>query len=124
MARVNQVVGFVQNVDGTQIYSVGTDAFTFDPAKAHEANRRSAMLYGFRQRIGDKAAMSRNPETGEAASPREKFLAMKAMAEHYEAGGEEWNLRTGRVGDPRKVLAKVPLAEIEAYLAEMKGEQS
>ena len=124
MARVNQVVGFVQNADGTQIYSVGTDAFTFDPAKASAKNRAYAEQYGFRQRIQDKAAMSRNPETGEAASPREKFLAMKAMAEHYEAGGEEWNLRTGRVGDPRKVLAKLSVDEIEAYLAELKGAQS
>lgn len=65
--------------------------FTFDRTKASAANRVHAELHGWIQRIADKAAILRDPETGLAATPETKFNRMKELAEHYETGSAEWS---------------------------------
>ena len=70
----------------------GVGEFCFDPLKATDEVRSRAMIHGFVQKISDKAALGRDPDTGRSASPEDKFAAMKAMADRLAAGGE-WNAR-------------------------------
>lgn len=74
-----------------------------DTSKASETVRTFAMFHGFKQRVGDGAALSRNTETGLAATPLDKFNAMKEIIEHIEGGGEEWNLKGGGGSGPSNV---------------------
>lgn len=99
MARSNQVVAFTQNDDGTQTFKIGDQSITFRPDMVSAANRVRAELHGWKQRISDKAALSRDPKTGKSATPEQKFAAVKAIIDHYEAGGDAWEMaRVGGVG--------------------------
>ena len=57
-----------------------------------------AILHGLVQRISDRAAMTRNPETGQPASPQDKLARMAAYVEHLNSGSDTWDLRSERVG--------------------------
>jgi hypothetical protein len=72
-----------------------------------------AMLHGFKQRICDAGAMSRNPDTGAAATPEEKYEAMNRLAQHYASGAEEWNLRAGGGSGGEGSLIVRALAEVQ-----------
>lgn len=99
MARINQVVAFTQNDDGTQTYRVGAQSVTFNPDKVSAANRVYAELHGWKQRLSDATALSRDPKTGRSATPEEKFAALVARVNHYESGAESWDMpRTGGGG--------------------------
>ena len=82
-------------VDGGQIlFSViGAGSVTLDTAKVSQVVKDLATMHGFKQRISDRAAISRNPETGLAASPQDKLEAMKELVEFYHLGGEDWSMR-------------------------------
>lgn len=70
----------------------GKDAsFEVDVSTLSEANRNRALLHGITQRISDRAAMARNTTTGKAASPADKFQAMKSLADHYTSGAADWS---------------------------------
>jgi hypothetical protein len=73
-----------------------------------------AMLHGFKQRVCDAGAMSRNPDTGESATPEEKFAAMFRLVEHYASGTDEWNLRAsgGGSGGEGSLIVRA-LAEVQ-----------
>lgn len=71
----------------------GNKSITLDLSAVHEANIAYAALHGFKQRIGDMAALSRNPDTGKPATPAEKFEALARGVEHYMSGSADWNLR-------------------------------
>lgn len=64
-----------------------------DMSRVSEACRERAAIHGFIQRISDGAAMSRNPETGQPATPEEKMARMAALAEHYMSGTSDWSMR-------------------------------
>lgn len=99
MARSNQVVGFKQNDDGTQVYTIGGVARTFDPAKLSLELQTRAMYHGIRQRLADKAALSRDPKTGRPATAEQKRAAVWALMDHYESGTDKWEMeRTGNGG--------------------------
>lgn len=68
------------------------DRLAFDMAKASPANIAYAALHGFNQRIGDAGALGFNKETGQYASPAEKFAAMQAVASHIESGSDDWEM--------------------------------
>lgn len=51
--------------------------------------RDYAMMHGLKQKLVDAAAISRNPETGRAATIADKYEAVKAVYERLIAG--EWN---------------------------------
>lgn len=51
--------------------------------------QQQAMLHGLKQKLVDAAAISRNPETGRAASVEDKFQAVKVVYERLLAGA--WN---------------------------------
>lgn len=48
-----------------------------------------AMLHGLKQKLVDAAAISRNPETGRAATVEDKFQAVKTVYDRLLAG--QWN---------------------------------
>lgn len=99
MARENQVVAFTQHDDGTQTFKVGSQSVTFHPDLVDPILRARAELHGWKQRISDKAALSRDKATGRSATPEQKFAAVKAIIEHYESGSDKWEMeRTGGGG--------------------------
>lgn len=103
--KSNSVVTHRRLDDGRLEFTVvGAGKFEFDPARASQANRERAMIHGWLQRIADAAAIPRDKETGASATPDAKMARMKALAEFYEAGGVEWNMKAG----PRVVVAKGP----------------
>lgn len=96
MARSNTVVSFTQNDDGTQTFKIGNQEVTFHPDMVNQDLRARAELHGWKQRISDKAALSRDPKTGKSATPEQKFAAVKAIIDHYESGADKWEME--RVG--------------------------
>ena len=48
-----------------------------------------AMMHGLKQKLVDAAAISRNPETGRAASVEDKYQAVKAVYDRLLSG--QWN---------------------------------
>jgi hypothetical protein len=119
MART-QTIKFVQNEDGTQTYIVGASTVTFQPDMASAACRVRAELHGWKQRIADKAAL------GKDATDQQKFDAIKAVIDHYEAGGNDWNMTRG-AGGARKsefdwtceALAEVQGTDVETIVARL-----
>lgn len=98
--KSNTVVTYT--VDGSVItYTVGTQSFGMDVARIVDEqepgtwarmseNGKRGTLHGFIQKVVDRAAIGRDPETGASATPEEKFAAMKECAERLMAGGP-WN---------------------------------
>lgn len=65
---------------------------------------QQAMIHGLVQKISDRAAIGRDPETGASASPEEKFEAMKETAERLMNGGP-WNaVAVGGTGSAGGIL--------------------
>lgn len=85
---------------GIQFDVLNAGTFVLNVETLSARVREQAMIHGMIQRISDAAAISRNPETGQPATPEEKFAAMKALADHYESGTDEWR-RTGTGGGER-----------------------
>ena len=90
----------VKGAGGANEHGQPTDAqLVLDPAQVAESVRRRAMIHGFIQRVSDKAAISRNTENGQPATPQEKFEAMKGLVDHFMSGSEEWApTRSGGAG--------------------------
>lgn len=102
MARSNTVVSFTQNDDSTQTFKIGGQSVTFHPDMVDPTLRARAELHGWKQRISDKAALSRDPKTGKSATPEQKFAAVKAIIDHYESGADKWEMeRAGGGGGGR-----------------------
>ena len=92
--RSNSVVTVTVESDTVLVFDVlGAGRLRFDTAKAHSALIQRAAMHGWKQRIADAAAMSRNPENGQPASPEDKMEAMAALIAHYESGSPEWSRR-------------------------------
>jgi hypothetical protein len=67
------------------------EIITFDPMKAHQSNREYAEFHGWKQRLVDTAAMSKDTKTGLPATPAEKVEAIRAIVAHYESGTDKWS---------------------------------
>ncbi len=101
--RKSNSVITVAVVDGKLLFDVlGAGQVTFDPAKASAACKAHAELHGWKQRLSDAAALSRDDETGKPASPADKLAAVKELAEYYESGAEEWS-RVGAGGGGKSI---------------------
>lgn len=61
---------------------------------APEIKARSA-CHGIEQRLRDRAAISRNPDTGKPATPQEKFDRVKTLADYYLSGATVWEMPRG-----------------------------
>lgn len=94
----------------------GSKSITLDLNSVHTANIDYAALHGFKQRIGDMAALSRNPDTGQPATPADKFDAIARGVEHYMSGVAEWNLRASS-GD----RTSGELGMLSRAISELKG---
>lgn len=57
------------------------------------AVRMQAMMHGFKQKLVDAAAITRNPDTGRSATIEDKFAAVKEVYDRLMAG--QWNKGRG-----------------------------
>ena len=69
-----------------------------DMTRLHAEVLARATQHGLVQRISDRAAISRNTETGKPATADEKWAAMKELVDHYESGSADWGMRATRSG--------------------------
>src|SRR5882724_5922749 len=77
---------------GEHLFSVvGAGTIRFNLGLVSDANKARATIFGFRQRIVDAAAMSRNPANGQPATPAAKEAAMRRLADHYMSGSDDWS---------------------------------
>lgn len=112
--KTNGVIG--HTVNGSVItFTVGVQSFEMDVARIVDEgehgtwakmseNGQFAVLHGFVQKVSDRAAIGRDPETGASATPEEKFAAMKECADRLMSGGP-WNaVATGGTGSTGGLL--------------------
>jgi frataxin-like iron-binding protein CyaY len=64
---------------------------------SHEM-RVASMMHGLKQKLVDAAAMSRNPDTGRAASLDDKFQAVKEVFDRITGTNPTWNKLAGGGG--------------------------
>lgn len=93
MARANSIISTATNGDNITFTVQGVGDLTINLKQVSTANATKAMHHGFIQRVSDAAALSRNTDTGQPASPADKFGAMKRIVEHLNSGSDEWSLR-------------------------------
>jgi hypothetical protein len=94
--KSNSVVTHERLESGVIRFTAGAQSFDFDPSKA--GCQPDARDHGYVQKISDRAAIGRDPETGASATPEEKFAAMKETADRLMSGGP-WNaVPTGGAG--------------------------
>ena len=74
--------------------------------------RHEAIMHGLKQKIGDAAAIGRNPETGRSATLSDKYAAMRAVVERLQAGS--WNAERGEGGAPAGGLLFAALVRMYA----------
>ena len=113
--KSNAVVTATWNDDSTKLTLVVKDAgeIVFDTEMAVHLMSRAA-CHGFEQRLRDRAAMSADTKTGLSATPQDKFDRIKALVDHYHAGGE-WEMRGAGGGK------KAEVEWILEALADIKG---
>jgi|688.fasta_scaffold725275_1 hypothetical protein len=120
-------------ITGTRlVFTTATgETLTVEAAALSDEIREAAMMHGLKQKIGDAAALSRNPETGRSATIEDKYNAMIEVFTRLQAG--QWN-KTREAGEGGgaggllfKALCKVKAdktpAEIRAYLDGLTKEQ-
>ena len=113
--KANAIVIHEIKEDGSILFAVrDAGVFTFTPSKCSAAIVDRAALHGFVQRISDGAAISRDPETGVAATAGDKLARMQRIAEHMESGTDNWNLVVASGGQTEGGL--VVLAMVRAGL--------
>lgn len=93
MAKSNSVIETFIDGPMLTINVTGQDPIRVNALELAESVSLAATLHGLKQKICDAAAISRDPETGRPASVRDKYEAMRAVAERLLAG--EWNARRG-----------------------------
>jgi hypothetical protein len=83
-----------------------------DAGKLTNDIRHEAIMHGLKQKIGDAAAIGRNPETGRSATLSDKRAAMRAVVERLQAGA--WNAERGEGGAPAGGLLFAALVRMYA----------
>lgn len=86
-----------------EIQVLGSGTIKFDVDKVDAALRAKAEMHGWTQRLVDAAAMSRDPENGQPATPAEKFAAIKSIAEYYMGGATDWARRSESGGGGQSI---------------------
>lgn len=122
-------------INGTRLVFTGDNGreLSVSVEQLDDAIRTQALMHGLKQKIGDAAAISRNPETGRSATTDDKFDAMAEVLNRLLSG--QWNkTREGGEGGGAggllfKALCKIKAdktpAEVRAYLeARTKEEQA
>ena len=83
-----------------------------------EETRQTALYHGFTQKVQDKAAISRNPDTGGSASPKDKLAAMASLCEHLSGGGA-WEMRAAAKASLNRAALFEALAEVTGRPADV-----
>lgn len=79
-------------VGGKLVFNVlGAGSVIFDPMICIPEVQDQFLYHGAIQRISDRAAIGRDPETGHSATPAEKLEAICELINHYHAGGA-WSM--------------------------------
>lgn len=60
-----------------------------NPATMADSIQHAAMMHGFKQKLVDAAAISRNPDTGRSATIDDKYNAVKEVFDRLMSG--QWN---------------------------------
>lgn len=111
--KSNSVVTVQQTETGLTFSVIGAGEFVLDMDKLHPDILKRAAFHGMKQRISDAAAMSRNPDNGQPATPADKYAAMRALAEHYMTGTPEWS-RRGEGGGGAKSITIEAIARVQS----------
>lgn len=95
MAKSNSVINteINQSIRTIEFSVIGAGSVTLHLERVSQANIDYAAFHGFKQRIPDAAALSRDETTGKPALPSEKLAAMRELVEFYESGTSEWARR-------------------------------
>lgn len=111
--KSNSVITHEVLGDVITFHVIGAGDVTLNMQALDPALARRAAIHGMIQRLSDAAAIPRNPETGQPASPEEKRAAIAALADHYASGTTEWNRkRAGGEGAVSGGLLRRALEEI------------
>ena len=135
MSETPRTPAVAAKINGTRLVFTGDNGreLSVSIEQLDDAIRTQAMMHGLKQKIGDAAAISRNPDTGRSATTDDKFDAMAEVLNRLLSGA--WN-KTREGGDGSgaggllfKALCKVKAdktpAEVHAYLeARTKEEQA
>jgi len=117
--------------DVLRIVGANGDVIALAASELSPEVRHAAMMHGLKQKLGDAAAISRNPETGRSATVEDKMAAVHEVYQRLLAG--QWN-KTRESGEGGgaggllfKALCKIKAdktpAEIRAYLDGLTKEQ-
>lgn len=87
----NPVIRVTKAPDSVTLTSAAGESITIRMNDLPDDTFRYAAVHGITQKLVDKAAMSRDPDTGKAATVEEKWAAVAAEAKRLLAGGP-WNL--------------------------------
>lgn len=106
----------------------GVATLELELEKLSEEVFKRAAIHGLIQRVCDAAAISRNTETGQSATPTDKYEAMKELVDFYNSGTTEWRRTSSGAGSGenggllRKCLVKLYPEKTEERIAEfLKG---
>ena len=77
---------------------------------------KTMVLHGGTQKVSDKAALSRNPDTGRSATPQDKLEAMAGLCDHLNNGGA-WEMRAAS-------KARLDRAALFEAVAEVSGREA
>jgi hypothetical protein len=112
MARNAQITVSRRGKDALNfVFADGSELTIYADSLAADI-RHEAMMHGLKQKIGDAAAISRNPETGRSATLSDKRAAMRAVVERLQAGA--WNAERGEGGSPAGGLLFAALVRMYA----------
>ena len=95
MARANSIITTtIDPAARTVTFAVkGAGSTMIEYDKLDRDNQIYAALHGLKQRGGDNAAISRDPDTGKPATPMQKLDAIRIIADHYNSGAAGWSVR-------------------------------
>lgn len=69
----------------------GVGVLILDPEQCSATIRDAAMMHGFKQKLGDAAALSRNPDTGRSASIQDKYNFVQEVFDRLTSPDGTWN---------------------------------
>ena len=79
-------------IEGKLIMTFGNgESLSVDPATLSDEIRLASMLHGLKQKLGDAAAISRNPDTGRSASLDDKIAAVREVFDRITSPDGTWN---------------------------------
>lgn len=91
--RTPDISATIEGTCLTFTFANGAPPLVIYAAELLDDIRTAACMHGLKQKIGDAAAMSRDPETGRSATLSDKRAAMVAVAERLRGGA--WNAERG-----------------------------